>query len=234
MRKILCIFAAAITLASCDDGPIYDNPVYDEEGAVVKMEGRLTGTQTWPENYSIAVGGFESIDNYAVISKVLPAADGAFTIVMSGVPANVEDVELCVLNRLRQRVMSFKTKELAGVRDTLLFDVGDVDVSMMAAIQQSVLDQSCVACHGANGYSAAGLDLTEGHSYADLVNAESRKLPGQKLVEPGNKENSVLHQLLNSDVSASWRQNHADMLNKERAAALLMLIDNWIDNGAKK
>jgi len=234
MRKILCIFAAAVLLASCDDGPIDEShDDYGEAGIAIKMEGRLSGTQDWHESYDIAVAGFGNEDNYAVISKVLPAADGTFSVVVSGVPANVESVELCVLNRLRQRVMAFRTAETGGVRDTLRFDVGDVNVSMTEAIQQSVYDRSCVACHGADGHNAAGLDLTSGHSRAALVNVPSQKVPGSLLVKPGDPEASVLHRLLRSDLSASWRQNHADMLNKERAGALLTLIDKWIENGAK-
>ena len=48
------------------------------------------------------------------------------------------------------------------------------------------------------------------------------------LVAPGDAEASVLHQVLNTDLTATWRQNHSDMLNKERTAPLLSLIDDWI------
>lgn len=232
MRELLCIFAAALLALSCDDGPIDDDPVYAEEGAVVVLSGTFSGTAAWPPDYSLALAGFTPGDPYAVISKVLPAADGTFSLTMSGVPTDVETVELCVLNRLRQRVMTFRSADMSGVRDTLRFDVGELGTGMADAIQHAVLDQSCVACHGANGFSAAGLNLTAGHSRAAMVGVPSVKMPGTNIVEPGNVEASLLHKLLNSDVSAGWRQNHADMLNRERAAALLTLIDKWIEGGA--
>ncbi|MBR1733417.1 MAG: hypothetical protein IJ729_06760 [Alloprevotella sp.] len=236
IRTFAALSAAALLLTGCDDGRIYDEVRYDTQGAVARLDARLTGVQGWPDGYYVAIAGFEATDNYAVISKVISApaaADGTLTVQMAGIPGSVETVELCVLNRLRQRVATFVAEPMAGVRDTLRIDAGTVDVSPVSAIQTALLNPSCVACHGATGSKAAGLDLTAGNFYAAVVGQPSRKVEGSYLVAPGDAAGSVFSQVLNTDISATWRQNHADMLNKERTANLLALVDAWIEAGAE-
>ena len=64
-------------------------------------------------------------------------------------------------------------------------------------IQEYVFDRSCAssACHAAPA-NAGGLDLTYGHSYAELIGGVPQNpaaaAAGMKLVDPGNPENSFL------------------------------------------
>ncbi len=237
--KIIRIFApllVAMLVAACDDGPIPDRTYYDDEGAAVKLTGQLTGADKWPDDYSVSIAAFtHDGDDYAAVTKnVADISDGGnVELVMTGLPADVSSVELCVLNRLRQRVATFFSVNPDGVRDTIRLDVGAVDVSPVAAFQMALLNQSCTACHGATGGAAAGLFLTEGRFYGATVGQPSKKIEGGVLIQPGNAEQSVLSQVINTDVSAGWRQNHADMLNKERMHTLLKALDDWIDAGAE-
>ena len=234
------LLGLALCLAACDDGPIHEAEHVAEGGKVVKVEGTLTGLDSWPDDYDVSLAGFtdNSADEwspYATISKVITAdANGHVSMSLSGIGGSIETVQVCVLNRLRQRIMTFTSRNIANEKgtDTIRIDLGTVNTSMLNAVQQSVFNASCTACHGGNGRSAAGLDLTEGHSYAALVGQQSVKVKDHKRVQPGDVGGSVLHQVLNTNVSAEWHQNHADMLNKERAAHLLTLIDNWISSGA--
>ncbi len=225
-----------IVLSSCDDGRIYEKEVTFKEGKVVKMTGTLTGIDSWGEGYNVALAGFDDTDKYAIISRVIHTTEegGKINIDLSGIDEEATHIELCILNRLRQRVATVKEMPLEDTRDTIRFEIGDVDVSMLNIIQQQVFNNSCTACHGDNGRAASGLNLTAGNSYGAMVNVPSKKVEGLNIVTPGDKENSVLHLLLNTELSSSWRQNHSDMLNKERTSALLTLIDDWIDNGAKQ
>ena len=50
-------------------------------------------------------------------------------------------------------------------------------------------------------------------------------------VTPGDVEQSFLHYVLNSDVSADWGMDHSDMVT---SSDLLNLVDDWIANGAKE
>jgi len=236
--KIFCIFAplfALTVLTSCDDGRIYGNDdVVVDEGIVAKATGTFTGLDDWASGYSVALAGFNSTSEYAIISKLLPSdAEGIETsVVLGGITSDVETLEICVLNRLRQRVATLAEADVSSaVNDTVYLSAGTMDVSMIGAIQTGVFDQSCTACHGAGGHKAAGLDLSAGNAYNALVGVASNKVDGAYLVEPGNAEGSVLWQVLNTDVSATWHQNHSDMLNKERSARLLTLIEDWIDEG---
>lgn len=241
-RKTLFLLplVALLFVASCDDGTIEKKEAATKEGRVVKFEGTVSGLVSWPLSYDVSVAGFdaeaaEQSSPYAAISKVVMAdSSGHVSIVLSGVGSDVERVELCVLNSLRQRVATFASLNLdtQSSTDTIRFDFGSVNVSMFAAVQSSIFNASCAACHGANGRSAAGLNLTDGHSYAALVGQASTKLPSVLRVAPGRADSSLLYQVIDGDVSQNWLQNHSDMLNKERAAKLIKMLQDWIDNGA--
>lgn len=233
--------AALFCVASCDDGPIEKVTNATTGGKVVKVEGTVTGLSTWPDRYNVAVAGFtENANNesrpYADISKVMTVdSNGHASIVLSGIGSSVTEIDICALNRLRQRIVTFSSMNIANEAegDTIRYNFGTIDASMLAGIQTGVFDASCTACHGANGTSAAGLNLTEGNSYANLVNQHSTQLPEQYRVVPNDTANSVLWQVIYGDASASWPMNHADMLNKDRAAGLLQMLADWIVNGAQ-
>lgn len=223
-------------VTSCDDGRIYEKDTAYKEGKTVQIRGVIHGLETWEDNsYYVAAAGFDNNSEYAVISKIINTTDedGQVNITLSGIDENVNTVELCVLNRLRQRVATFAVHEMTET-ETSTMDIGELNVGRYHTIQSTLFDQSCIACHGGSGFAAAGLHLTEGNSYAAIVNVPSKKIEGKNIVTPGDKDNSVLHLLLNTDLSSTWRQNHSDMLNKERTSNLLRFIDDWIANGAKE
>lgn len=230
-----------LLLSSCDDGPIEKANNATTGGKVVKVEGTIKGLGTWSDRYDVAVAGFtEDAANesmpYATISKVMTVdANGHASIVLSNIGTSVKNVEICALNRLRQRIVTFTSTDISNTssNDTIRFDFGTIDASMLAGIQTGIFNTSCTACHGANGTSAAGLNLTDGHSYADLVNQHSTQLPEQYRVLPNDTANSVLWQVIYGDASESWPMNHGDMLNKERASGLLQMLADWIVNGTQ-
>ncbi len=244
MKKSLFLIplTALLLLASCDDGTIEEKEAAYSTGKIVKVEGQVTGLNTWPAHYNVAIAGFtEQANNepspYATISKVLTTdAQGNVSIVLSAITGNVKDVELCVLNSLRQRVMTFASEDISSATDddTIRINFGTVDVSALAAIQVGLFNVSCIGCHGSNGFSGGGLNLTEGHAYASLVNLPSTKVPEKNRVTPGDAANSVLYEVINdSTFTETWRENHKDILNKDRTAELIYLVKEWINSGAK-
>ena len=116
-------------------------------------------------------------------------------------------------------------EELAAITDTILMDVGTLDVGMFSSIQSQVFDKRCVACHGQTGSASGNLFLTEGKSYHALVNQPAHKNSDILLVKPGSAEESFLHLVLNRAGDTSM--NHTDMLSEDEQP-LLKLIDNWI------
>ena len=170
---------------------------------------------------------------YAIISKtVVPDSDGEASVTLSGVSMEATTVELCMINKLRKRIVSYYTVDCSGEGDVIDMQVGDVNVDMFDAVQNEVFDNHCIMCHGGSTSAAAGLYLTEGRSYDALVNVPSSRRPGSVLVEPGSSEDSFLHAVLMGDAPED-RHGHEDILSVSYMH-LIMLLDEWIDNGAKK
>lgn len=226
---------AAAGLTSCDDGRIPEKTVSFKEGRVVKMTGTLTGLENWPDNYNVAIAGFDGTDDYAVISKSISKnTNGNMSVVLSGISDKVKNVQLCILDRLRRHVMTFQDMQLEETRDTMYMEVGTVDVSMFNAIQVSYFNTTCANCHGASNRAAAGLYLTEGKSYDALVAKPSNKVEGINVVEPGDATRSLLHMVLHQNAVEGISMTHRDLVSEKNEQSILPLIDSWINNGAKE
>ena len=208
---ILFLSLFMFVFASCDDGRLYqDRLIVPEEGRVVKLHVNMSGVDTWPDGYTVVVD-----------------------MVMAGIGEDVTSIELCVTNRIRERVYSFYTQDFSTVdADTTRVDAGTIDAGMFNAIQQGIfIGKSCVGCHGTSTTAAADLDLKEGVSYNDLVNRPSVIMPEWMRVNPGNSGESMLYQILSSPVSKEWGHDHSQEI--ESSITLDMLKD-WIDSGAKE
>ncbi|MDE6772102.1 MAG: hypothetical protein K2J49_05825 [Muribaculaceae bacterium] len=229
-----CVFmtAMALVMTACDDGRIYDGTVVSptDDGLTVAMIGELSGCPEYESqaSYSVALAAFRDGDEYAVSSKSL--GDGSQEVLLSNIPADIDRVEVCLIDRLRKRVATFATQDVQNPGPGVVeFNVGQLDVAMFPAIQREVFSSTCTQCHGATGYAAAGLDLTSGKSFGMLVGIESTVVDGEKRVVAGDAGASVLWQAVATDMSASWAFNHANLLTATKSE----FIKNWINNGAK-
>lgn len=230
--SISFVLLMAVALLSCDDGRIYDEggSSVDSEGLTVSMRGVVSGCSDYEclPQYSVALAAFRDGDDFAVSSK--PVGDGADDVMLSNIPLDVNTVEVCLIDRLRKRVMTFATADASdATANTLVFNIGELDVAMYPAIQREVFSSSCTQCHGATGHAAALLDLRPEASYDALINASSSVVAGETRVVPGDAGASVLWQAVATDVSASWAFNHANLLTDSKKD----FIKNWINNGAK-
>ncbi|MDY5238143.1 hypothetical protein [Bacteroides helcogenes] len=236
MKKLILILALLVTMfASCDDGRIYEKTVVvPEEGFTLKLTGNISGISNWPDKYSVVIAGFGENSEYAIISKIIPAPSvdgGSVQVTLSGIGDDVTTLELCVLNRLRKRIVSYKTlNDLTADADTIYMDAGTVDVGMYSTIQNKVFNENCVGCHGRSNFAAKNLFLTDGKSYDALVNRASNVDTEKLLVSPGSAQESFLHFVLNRN--GDTQHDHADILSTK--TSLLTLIDDWIDGGAKQ
>ena len=77
MKKYILFGGCLLLLAyitSCDDGRIYEKTeTLSEEGRTLKMSGRISGINKWPDGYSVVVAGFSDESEYAVVTKTIPA-----------------------------------------------------------------------------------------------------------------------------------------------------------------
>ena len=237
MKKYILFGGCLLLLAyitSCDDGRIYEKTeTLSEEGRTLRMSGRISGINKWPDGYSVVVAGFSDESEYAVVTKTIPAVENdEIQVTMTGVSDKVTTIELCVINRLRKRVISFRSMDdLTAVDDTILMDVGTVDAGMYHGIQEKVFNTTCAHCHGGGSSAAGNLYLTEGKSYEALVHHPSKKVDGMLLVKLGSAQESVLHTLLNTTISSTWGYDHSKEI---LSSPILTLIDDWINNGAQE
>ena len=233
MKQIgaLVVLLTVLLSLSCDDGRIYEEVVVlPEEGRVVKLTGMLTGAENWSSGYNVVVAGFDDTKEYAIITKAIPASE-CREVVLSGISDEVTRIELCVVNRLRKRILSYETFDCPVTADTIRLDVGTKDVGMYASLQSQLFNTTCANCHGASTHAAAGLYLTEGKSYDALVGQPSVKVSGKQLVSPGDADESILYQTLATHISAAWNYDHTKEVLSD---AWLDVLEDWIDDGAKK
>jgi hypothetical protein len=100
--------------------------------------------------------------------------------------------------------------------------------SKLSDIQAKVFNVSCAlsGCHGSTN-NQAGLLLTAGNSFSNLVNVQSVLFSQFKRVEPNNSANSLLIKILKGEVSPRMPFNRTPL-----SAAVIDSIAKWIDNGA--
>ncbi len=231
---LVSLLAALTVMTACDDGDIYNNVDVDTSGRSVKLNAQVTGLSSWPEEYMIAIAGFEEGSEYASITKEIKADEnGNVAMEMNNIPDKVTSVQFCVLDRLRRFVTTLKEADIEGIRDTIHMDLGTMDISMFNTIQQGFINTTCINCHGASNFSAAGLNLTEGKAIADMVGVDSKRVSGHKIVAPGDAANSVLHMVLNNESVEGITMNHFDLVSESNAKTFLPMIDSWINNGAE-
>ncbi len=100
-----------------------------------------------------------------------------------------------------------------------------------SSIQANIFNRSCAVsgCHD-SGSQQAGLDLSSGKAYGNLVNVPSSQKPNILRVKPGDPANSYIIMKLEGASGISGRKMPlGGSLSNEQIDA----IKQWIRNGAK-
>ena len=235
MKKNCGIFAlllAAATLAGCDDGAIPRKEfVTTHSGYTARLTGHITGADSWPDYYQLVLAGFGDSEYAVTQVQVSPDSQRNVNLALSDLGSDIRTVELCVTNRLRRRILTYQSADVAAaVDDTIHLEAGQLDAGMYTAIQQEIFNPTCAQCHGLSTTPAAGLYLTEGQSHASLVDQPATSVEGIRVI-PGNADGSVLHQVIHPGNELDLGFSHDGMIT---SSAELRLIDEWINYGAKK
>ena len=109
----------------------------------------------------------------------------------------------------------------------------------LSSIQREIFDVSdesgrlaCTQCHVAGGIAAGtGLILTEGNSYASLVNRASSLKPGETRVIPGDPDASYLVRKLEGGpdiIGVRMPRGNGPFLTEGQ----MLVIRTWIQRGA--
>lgn len=242
MRKLsffnaaLAVALSAFAFAACDSGDIEEETVQAQSTAsrVVKLTADISGLSTLPGKYALSLAAFKSNERYA--SKVQTIAEeGPKTVIMSNAGSETNTVELAITDRLRHRVLTLAAIDYASYAedvDTIRLDVGRIDVSQFNCLQLAVFNKACIQCHGGNGRTAGGLDLTEGRALTELVDKASTAKEGATRVVSGDAENSLLHQILQDGGENILHYNHVEVLSsqfKENLEEVRKYLDDWIN-----
>lgn len=221
-------------LTACDDGEI-PRKTYTAttEGLTAKLTGTITGTGGWPDYYQVALAAFDDQSEYSLTQVLVsPEADGTVNLTLSGISTDAQTIELCITNKLRKRILTLaETQTTQAQGDTIYLQADNVDAAMYSAIQTEIFNTTCAQCHGGSTTAAANLYLTQGNSYASLVNQPSTTTQDATRVIPGNSDESVLHLAINAGNELNLGYNHEYLIT---SSAMLRLIDEWIDNGAQE
>lgn len=238
MRLYSIFLLAAVALSiftACDEGRLYQDDIFTtEEGGRMHFTFSAGGADSWTEGYTLAVAGFEEGNEFALVSKNIGGAteEGVCDVWLTGIPAAVKTIEICALDRLRRRIATFVSVDYSNGGSYTGDSEGSgniLDISMSGAIQHEIFNTTCIQCHGGSNHSAAGLNLTEGKSFGELISRNSVKSPGIKRVEPGKSDLSLLYLILSGDYSTFWNYDHSvEVVRQEK----LDLIRNWIEGGA--
>ncbi|MBP5722467.1 MAG: hypothetical protein J6X18_02645 [Bacteroidales bacterium] len=225
MKKIL--FISFLAFCACDDGDVMENIKAESSGRTVKIAASVSGIENWPSGYNVVVAGFGD-SKYADISKNIFTAT-ADTLVLNGIGNDVKTIEICAINRLRERIATFYENDISNNNEAeIILDAGAVQADMFSGIQKTLFNPTCSACHGGGKSAAAGLYLTEGKSYDALVNvASSKATDGSVRVVPGDAANSFMYKVVTgTDGVLSF--DHSNMITEEK---YIKLIENWITKG---
>lgn len=239
LKNISFLLVSLLCLSACDSGDILDQELSTSDlGRTVKLTATMSGVDSWDSKYAVSLAGFVPGDNYAHVVRTLPAttADGSqVELVLSNIDDEVKTVELAITNRLRERIITLarvNIEDYADNPDTIRMDLGHLDVSRFGALQMGLFDMACIQCHGGNGRSAAGLNLTAGQSLGHLVDMPSTSKSDAHRVVSGDAEGSLLHQILNEGGEDILHYNHTEVVSsqfKENLLEVLQLIDDWIN-----
>lgn len=240
-RYLSKILLSTLTLAflSCDDGRIWEEEyVPDTSGKVMKLTGTITGMDSWARGYSLVLAGFEEGNEYAVITKPVPFTKEGHEnvdVVMSGIPSNVTKLHLCVINRQRILVRSYKEIDCPSTpTDTIRMDNVVADVNMFDAVQHEIFNSdeySCYRCHSGKA-PAGGLLLVEGKSYESLMKKKSHVKTDYKAITPEHAELSTLYLILGTELGKKCSYDHSNILINSYTD--IALVRDWINFGAKE
>ena len=225
---------SSLLFASCDEGRIPEKTfTYNEKGRVAKLVADISNTDGWTSSgYTVAFAGFTEDGSFSEISKdIKPDGNGHVSMTLAGIPENVTKLEVCVINSIRKRVLTYYTTEAATTSDTIIVKPTEaINTDLFDYLQANIFDKQCMHCHSGSEW-AASLNLNNGKSYAQLVNVASAKVDGKNRVTPKDANNSILYEVLSSELSTGWKYDHSKIMVTD--AANLKLIKDWINGGAK-
>lgn len=188
----------------------------------------FTGTQSWPERYQVVLGAFGSDTLHPLQYKVLDTPDEStdITMTLDEVSEKATLIKLYLANTAKQPVYVFYRYILPQPFAGISIPKQSITLVTFSRVQTQVFS-SCSICHGgASGSPAAGLYLTAGNSFENLVSHLSANSSKMR-VKPGNTGESFLIDVLRKRQTV-FTHTASNTIAEEDIA----LIEEWITMGA--
>lgn len=232
----LCLsLCAGAGLTSCDDGDIYPQSGTSLGNRNFTIKTSFEELDAWPSEYTLALAAYDSKDNPTPLVKTTitrpSSSEEEKIIYLANVPTQASRLSVSLMKGSVKQY-DYYTADISKGESDITLTVAPIHLAALSHIQQLVFDNNCSQCHGANGEATAGLDLTEGKSYASLVNHPAVCVDdGSIRVLPNDAGKSILYKML-TDNEVEPNQtglNHTDMLDE---ADLITFVASWINHGA--
>lgn len=218
-------------LAACDSGDIYPEKKHIEEMKMsVKASFHFENGEAFPQNYRIVWGAFIGTSPYPLACEVVsaPAAESWQAAPLQSVPKGTSYMALALVEKTENKAKFIFKKFPLDNSSTEMNLSETVDLASFERVQAQIFTPQCIQCHGAGGL-AAGLDLTEGNAYANLVGVPSQADNSPKnRVTKHNLQNSFLLDVLTTR-PATITTNHITLSTLD-ADDDIALIRTWIMN----
>lgn len=238
MRKtkyFLLLGIIALFAVACDSGDIYpkeETPTENRTTATATFN--FIHTKAFPSAYNIVLATYDGSSSYPLTSVVVaaPEEDKPVKLTMDNIQKQAKTVELCLNQKHgNKRIFSFYSFPLDNVKEgsAITIPAQKIDLASFARIQQQLFTPQCIGCHGGNEKAAAGLFLTEGISYDNLVNHKSKNSPKKRVLPHSVVSSFLIDVLTKGDVV---HFNHTDLSTLEEDD--INLVKTWIVNGAKR
>ncbi|GHT71181.1 hypothetical protein FACS1894155_01070 [Bacteroidia bacterium] len=193
------ILFACLLLISCDSGDIYPEEKRIEEMKMsVNAVFHFENDEAFPQNYRIIWGAFVGTSPYPLVCEVVgkPTAKTWRAASLQTVPKGTTHMALALVEKNENKVKYVFKKFFPDNSSTEMNISETIDLATFERVQAQVFTPQCIQCHGAGGL-AAGLDLTEGNAYSNLVGVPSNADNSPKnRVTKYNLQNSFLLDVL--------------------------------------
>lgn len=225
----LCLlFFFCMVFTACDSGDIYAEETKKNDKTIT-AQITLKGIKALPEENKLVLAAYYADEVVPVITQAITAGseNETVTVTLNYVPDDATRVTISVLNKTWREIYTYYDGKVPEGK-TVSIPAQTINLLTYNRLQQQLFSQ-CVQCHGGSTSAAAGLYLTEGNSYTNLVSHPAVNSDKGR-VTPGFISQSFLVDVLEGNATLRYTHTNISSLKDEDIA----LLKAWIESGAGK
>ncbi len=197
--------------------------------ASANISGRFSFSNfgTWPQAYQVVLGTFNGDTTLPTRSVTIatPADSNNVYVRLTGIPSGTKEIRLCLVSS-GVVLYTFYTYGYKGFQDSVMSDK-NIALLSFNRVQNQVFTSHCITCHGgSSGSPAAGMYLTEGKAYTNLVNHAAVNSTKMRVL-PYSTANSFVIDVLRLK-GIGFTHSASQSISEEN----IQLLEAWIRDGA--